>query len=148
MDVRESATMKARELVGFMDPEKKIETCLEWTRWRFRGLLFSLALAGYGKARVICGARTYEEQVKLFGLGRSFDEMSEVGLERKYAHPGRDRVTWINPSMSMHVVGRAIDVDLREYEGSTMAPIGDICRQLRITWGGEWSVRDYAHFEL
>ena len=147
MEDRRSGTDRAIELLELMDPERKIDTCLEWTRWAFRGLVFDVALAGFGQARVICGRRTFEEQVVLYGQGRSADEMAVIGLSARYARPKERRVTWLLPHSSRHVSGRAIDLDFSDYVPELLEPVEDICRQLAITWGGGWSVRDYAHFE-
>ena len=145
---RESGTNGAVELLGLMDPQRKIDTCMEWVRVRFRALCFSLALAGYGQARVICGRRTFEEQVELYGLGRSADELAAIGQSARYAKPDHNRVTWLDPRYSQHVKGLAIDVDFCGYPFAELDAIEDVCRQLGITWGGVWSVRDYAHFEI
>jgi len=148
MPERESGTNNAVELLGVMDPQKKIDTCEEWTRWRFRSLVCCLALVGFGKVRVICGQRTFEEQCALYGQGRSADEMAVIGVSGGYAKPDKPRVTWLDPRYSAHVVGRAIDVDWSEYLATNHLGVRDVCRQLGITWGGGWSVRDYAHFEI
>jgi hypothetical protein len=73
--------------------------------------------------------------------------MAAIGLTAQYARPKDARVTWLQPEHSRHVTGTAIDIDFREYGVSRLAPVVDVCRQLGITWGGVWSVRDYAHFE-
>jgi len=148
MPERESGTNNAIELLGVMDPGKKIDSCMEWTRVKFRSLCFALALAGFGQARVICGRRTFEEQVKIYGQGRSADELAVIGQSAKYAEPGNRRVSWLDPRHSQHVKGLAVDFDFSCYSDLTMGVIEDISRQLGITWGGVWSVRDYAHFEI
>lgn len=148
MTERESGTNCAIELLGIMDPQGKIDTCEEWVRWRFRALVMNLALLGFGKVRVICGRRTFEEQCALYGKGRSADEMAAIGQSAEYAQPEKRRVTWLDPRWSAHVQGRAIDLDWSEYPDCDYLGITTICRQLGITWGGVWSVRDYAHFEI
>lgn len=148
MSERESTTNNAIELMGVMDPQRKIDTCMEWVRVKFRALCFSLALAGYGQARVICGRRTFEAQCHLYGKGRSADEMAEIGISGQYADPDKPRVSWLLPAYSQHIKGLAIDVDWSSYEDFSEGSIEDVARQLGITWGGNWSVRDYAHFEV
>lgn len=144
--VSEAAAIAAA--VDSMDPRRLIDTCEEWVRWDFRGLVCCLALAGFGKIRVTAGRRTFEEQVMLYGLGRSADEMAVIGQSSKYARPKLPRVSWLQPEYSRHVAGAAIDLDLWEYEESSFDVIAEVCRNLGIMWGGVWSVRDYAHFEL
>jgi len=148
MTERESGTNIAVELLGLMDPQGKIDTCMEWSRVKFRALCFSLALAGYGQARVICGRRTFDEQVRLFGQGRNAAEMESYNLPGTEGRPLEPRVSWLAPRHSQHVKGLAIDFDFSPYEDFLEGSIEDVCRQLGVTWGGVWSVRDYAHFEI
>lgn len=144
----ESGTNIAIELLGVMDPQDKIDTCHEWTRWRFRSLVCCLALLGFGQVRVTCGRRTFEEQCVLYGKGRSADEMAVLGISGGYAAPGKPRVSWLDPRCSAHVMGRAIDLSWSGYEDPDFLGVATICRELGITWGGVWSVRDYCHFEI
>lgn len=148
MNDRESVTNNAIELLGVMDPGKKIDTCMEWARWKFRALCFSLALAGFGRARVSCGRRTFEEQCQLYGRGRSKERMGAVGISGGYADSEADVVSWLDPRFSQHVKGLAMDVDFGGYEGMDLGVVGEVARQLGITWGGVWSVRDDSHFEI
>ncbi len=148
MTDRSSGHPAAAEVMRVMDPEDLIDTSMEWVRFRFRGLVFSLALAGYGHARVITARRTFEEQVQLYGHGRSADELAVIGVSRQYAMPGSQRVSWIDPRYSRHVKGLAIDLDLSDYGTETLGPVDEVTHQLGITWGGVWSVRDYSHFEV
>lgn len=145
---RDSWTEGAVTILKGMDPQDQIDTCMEWARVKFRALCFSLALAGFGKCRVIEGRRTFEEQCRLYGQGRSKDEMAVIGVSAGYADPTMSRVSWLLPAYSQHVKGLAIDFDFTDYEASELAVIEDVVRQLGITWGGVWSVRDYAHFEI
>jgi len=145
---RSSGTAAAAEIMRVMDAADQVDTCMEWVRFRFRSLLFCLALAGFGQARVIEGRRTFDRQCELYGRGRSKDEMAVIGLSGEYARPDDRRVTWLDPRYSRHVKGMAIDVDFSEYCEGSMEVVGSVARELGITWGGVWSVRDYAHFEL
>jgi len=148
MSNRESATGAAARVMQVMDPKGYVDTCVEWVRVPFGGLLFSLARAGFGKAVVTDGRRTFDEQCELYGQGRSKDELAVIGIGGGYAQPKRRRVTWIDPRYSRHVKGLAIDVDFGDYAAEHFEIVEDICRQLHITWGGVWSVRDYGHFEM
>lgn len=148
MEDRKTGTHVAVEVLELMDPESRIDSCMEWGRFRFRGLVFCLALAGFGKSRVIAARRTFDEQCQLYGLGRSADEMAVIGVSAQYARPSDRRVTWLDPRYSRHVQGLAIDVDFREYRSEELDAVVNVARQLAMTWGGAWSVRDYAHFEI
>lgn len=145
---RESATNGVIEALGVLDPKRLIDTCQEWGRWKFRGLVLNLALMGFGKVRVICGSRTYEQQARLFGRGRSRAAVAGYGVPGEYAEPGMACVSWIDPRFSAHVRGRAIDLDWSEYGDVEWEGVEVLCRQLGVTWGGVWSVRDYSHFEV
>jgi len=134
--------------IKLMDPKALIETTGAENRMRFRLLVLGLAQAGYGRARVVCGHRSLDGQRVLYGYGRTAAECVEAGVPNKYARPGRDRVTWIKPSESRHVLGRAIDIDFSMYAVVSQTLIGVIADVLGLTWGGNWKVRDYGHFEI
>ena len=112
---RKSVTQDSICSAESMDPHSQVDTCMEWSRWRFRGVLHCIALAGYGKARVIVGRRTFEEQAYIYGKGRSGDEMAVVGIGKGYARPEEARVSWLDPRYSRHVQGLAIDIDWSDY---------------------------------
>lgn len=131
-----------------IDPEELIDTCEEWTRWRFRALVLTLALAGFGRIRVIDGRRTLGGQYELYGAGRTEEELERMGVPRHYACPEKVQVTWCLPKYSNHVRGRAIDVQVAMYENVRLPIVGDVARCLGVTWGGNWGYRDAAHFEL
>ena len=134
--------------IKLMDPKALIETTGVERRMRFRLLVLALAQAGYGRARVVCGHRSLDGQMVLYGYGRTARECVEAGVPNKYARPGRGRVTWVKPSESMHVRGRAIDIDFSMYAVVTWSAIGVIADMLGLMWGGNWKVRDYGHFEI
>jgi len=86
--------------------------------------------------KIICGYRSQEAQDKLYSQGRST--------------PGK-KVTWTK--RSRHTAGIAFDVAvLKEYRISWRPKdyfrIGQIGKSIGLTWGGDWKVRDYGHFEL
>ena len=134
--------------IKLMDPKAMIQTTGVEHGWTFSLLVLGLALAGYGRVRVVCGRRSLEGQMVLYGYGRTAAECVKAGVANKYARPGRDRVTWVKPSESMHVRGRAIDIDFSMYGVVTWSVVGVIADELGLTWGGNWKVRDYGHFEI
>ena len=86
--------------------------------------------------KVICTYRTQEEQIKLYAKGRSL--------------PGK-KVTWTK--RSRHSARTAFDIVVVKERGLSWKPedyfvLGRIGRSLGLTWGGDWKVRDYGHFEL
>ena len=134
--------------IKLMDPKALIESTGVEHRVTFRLLVLGLAQAGYGRVRVVCGRRSLDEQMVLYGYGRTAAECAKACVPSKYARPGRDRVTWVKPSESMHVRGRAIDIDFSMYGVVTWSVVGVIADELGLTWGGNWKVRDYGHFEI
>jgi len=111
---------------------------------------------------VVQGNRTRDEQMRLYGQGRTAQQCRAEGVPEAYAQPGRARVTWtLN---SNHIGGRA--VDLAPYvdggiEWDNSGRLGlwpRIAEAMRaaaddlnvpIVWGGDWkSTPDRPHFEL
>lgn len=148
MENRQSGTCHLVTCLKVMDPHGFIDGCMEWSRCNFRSLVWCLAYAGFGKVRVIDGRRTYDQQCRIYGRGRTRIALESLEIPGDYGHPDEDVVSWLLPSRSRHVKGLAIDVDFQEYDGESLGAVEDICRQLGITWGGVWSVRDYGHFEV
>jgi len=145
--VIESQSDGVQDAVQAMDPKGFIKELGWQNQCRAAGVLCALAYAGYGKVRVVCGKRSLDEQRALYGRGRSEEECCEEGVPSVYAKPDVARVTWITPMGSRHVQGRAIDVDWSSYGDRAYARIGRLLLGIGVTWGGEWSVRDYAHIE-
>lgn len=108
------------------------------------------------------GRRTQDEQDRLYGQGRTPDELERVGIPGSYSRMDLPKVTWTRNSN--HLSGNA--VDLAPYIGSRLEwdndgrlglwrPIADAMKQsatelgIKIIWGGDWkSTPDRPHFEL
>lgn len=106
--------------------------------------------------------RTYDDQARLYGQGRSRAQMSAKGLNPDYSKPNMQVVTWT--MNSNHMSGEA--VDLVPYingkvEWDNNGKLGvwpKIARAMKtaaaelgiaITWGGDWKKTvDRPHFEL
>jgi len=144
---RLSATAMVRDALKRMDPEGLIEHLRPDSRTYFRGVLLSIAMIGFGKARVISTLRPLEEQQRLYGEGRTVAECREGGVPVEYARPAAPQVTWCLPEESAHVQARAMDLDLSGYAWDTLSVLGHVARSFGATWGGDWRVRDYGHFE-
>lgn len=145
---RKSATGIIRDALQVMDPGNLIEQLRPDCRTYFRGVLLSIGMIGFGKARVISTLRPLEEQQRLYGRGRTREECEAVGVPAKYADPRGTQVTWCLPEESKHVQARAMDIDLSGYAADTLSVLGHVARSFRCTWGGAWRVRDYGHFEV
>lgn len=111
---------------------------------------------------VVQGNRTRDEQMRLYGKGRTAQQCRAMGVPEAYARPSEAKVTWtLN---SNHIGGRAVDlapyVDggiewddngklglwprIRE---AMQAAADDL--QVPIQWGGDWKgTPDRPHFEL
>ena len=143
-----SATGAARGAVRLMDPEGLCGKlgCREQMVFEF--LLLGLAWVGYGRLRVVEGLRSLEREKKLWGQGRTEGECRKAGVPVEYASPDSEKRVWCLPEKSKHVRGMAIDLDLSMYAGCVPLAMGRIAKMLHVTWGGNWRVRDYGHFEV
>jgi peptidoglycan L-alanyl-D-glutamate endopeptidase CwlK len=143
-----SASPFVKAALTMMDPGKLL-VGLDWVFCdRVVWLLLYLAWRGFGRVRVISGCRTLDEQRKLYGKGRSAEECAVAGVSTSFAQAQLSRVTWCIPEVSMHVRGRAIDVDLAEYGSELAGALQDGCRRFGLAWGGDWRVVDAGHVEL
>jgi peptidoglycan L-alanyl-D-glutamate endopeptidase CwlK len=93
------------------------------------------ALLGY-KIIPTSTYRTQEEQNKLYAKGRT--------------SPGK-KVTWTKNSI--HTTRRAFDIAILIDGKITWEPehyirVGKLGKTLGLTWGGDWKVKDYCHFQL
>lgn len=143
-----SATPMLKAALGVMDAEDRIETCQPVCRMRFGLLMFGLGLLGYGRARVSSTRRSLDEQSRLYGRGRTAAELRVAGVDPGYAAPGLSRVTWTEPMKSKHVGDRAMDVWFGGYARVEWFRVGALAALLGLTWGGDWSKKDYGHFEV
>lgn len=144
----ETATPAAKQVIEMQDPHLMIDGTKDEVRNRFRGLLLVLSYHGYGRARVIAGTRSLNQQMLIYGKGRTEAQCLKNGVPKIYARPDGPIVTWCVPSKSRHVQGRAIDISFAAYTEMDWKRVGSIAASLKISWGGNWKVRDYGHFEI
>ena len=103
--------------------------------------LIELAKAEGINAKVIDGSRTYEQQNRLYAMGRT--------------KPGKI-VTKARGGQSKHNFGIAFDVGIfdpsgEHYYGESRAysEVGRIGKELGLSWGGDWTdFVDEPHFEM
>lgn len=109
---------------------------------------------------VVQGRRTWDEQARLYGQGRTVAAMRSAGLPTQYAKPEMKKVTWT--MQSNHLSGHAVDLvawvngeinwDTSHgyYEKIATAmkrAAMELC--VVIEWGGDWNkTKDFPHFEL
>jgi len=115
---------------------------------RFRLLILGLVDRGYSGVRITDGLRDLDRERRLYGYGRTAGECHKAGVEGWCADPSARKVTWTRPELSKHVRGEAMDVSWRECEVPPGRVVAELCKELGITWGGNWKVRDDCHFEL
>ena len=89
--------------------------------------------------RIICGTRTYKEQDALYSQGRSRSGRVVTRLRggQSYHNFG---IAWDIGAFSSS--GRYL-VDPKHYKKARNTSPDD-----RLEWGGDWSMLDYAHFQL
>jgi peptidoglycan L-alanyl-D-glutamate endopeptidase CwlK len=117
--------------------EKVIDTLLPEVRPWARALVNAAAKKGI-LIHVTSGYRSYEEQDDLYEQGRS--------------KPG-DIVTDARGGYSSHNFGTAFDVTVFEggqpkWEGEEYKTVGQLGKQLGLSWGGDWRKPDEPHFYL
>jgi hypothetical protein len=115
---------------------------------RFRLLILGLADRGYSGVRITDGLRELDTERRLYGYGRTVAECHKANVAGSCANPLASKVTWCTPERSKHVRGLAIDVSWRECELPPGTEVAELCKELGITWGGNWKQRDDCHFEL
>ena len=107
---------------------------------------------------IIEGLRTREQMKINYGKGRTVAELAKHGIEAKYAKPKEAKVTWLNnPFASNHASGKAIDVVPYPVDWNDIGKfrtIADAFKQaarelgVSMVWGGDWTKKDYPHFEV
>lgn len=115
---------------------------------RILGWLMVCALYGFGRLRIVSGRRSLGEQERLYGQGRTREECAAAGVPPDCAHPEARRVTWCSPEESLHVQGKAVDVDYADYGRSHRERIWHLARTMGLECGSDWKVRDDGHIQF
>lgn len=112
---------------------------------------------------VVEGLRTREQMMINYGKGRTAAQCTAKGVPAKYAQPGLAKVTWLsNPFNSKHGdqgegFGAAVDLAPYPLDWNDISKFKKIAEAMKaaskelsipIVWGGDWSKKDYPHFEL
>ena len=107
---------------------------------------------------VLEGVRSKEQCYINYGKGRTVAQCSAKGVPIKYAQPNLSKVTWLNnPLASKHVTGNAVDLVPYPINWNTISKFTTISKAMKqaakelgvdLEWGGDWTKKDYPHFEL
>ena len=107
---------------------------------------------------VVEGVRSKEQAYINYGKGRTVAELAAKGVPTKYAKPKEAKVTWLNnPLNSKHIKGNAVDLAPHPLDWNDLSKfkaIGEAMKlaakelNIKIEWGGDWSKKDYPHFEV
>ena len=107
---------------------------------------------------VLEGVRSKEQCYINYGKGRTAAQCSAKGVPAKYAQPNLSKVTWLNnPLASKHVTGNAVDLVPSPVDWNTISKFTTISKAMKqaakelgvdLEWGGDWTKKDYPHFEL
>ena len=107
---------------------------------------------------VLEGVRSKEQCYINYGKGRTVSQCSAKGVPIKYAQPNLSKVTWLNnPLASKHVTGNAVDLVPSPVDWNTISKFTTISKAMKqaakelgvdLEWGGDWTKKDYPHFEL
>ena len=107
---------------------------------------------------VLEGVRSKEQCYINYGKGRTVAQCSAKGVPTKYAQPSLSKVTWLNnPLASKHVTGSAVDLVPSPIDWDTISKFTTISKAMKqaakelgvdLEWGGDWTKKDYPHFEL
>jgi hypothetical protein len=95
-----------------------------------------------------CGVRTWGEQARLYGQGRSAADMRAIGADVKLAQPKRKKVTRCRPGTSRHERGEAVDWNAWEYTDVQQRAAAKIAKDCGLDSGYWWSFPDGCHLEL
>jgi hypothetical protein len=144
---RGSATKKIDEILKVVDPGGLIGQMQESVRLRSELLVIGIARMGFGLIRVRETKRTLAREHALYGKGRSAVQCRYANVPVEYHDEQSDIVTWTRPDQSSHVKGLALDLDVGPYTFEEAGSWKRLAYELRFTWGGEWKVMDWGHFE-
>lgn len=103
--------------------------------------------------RLYSGNRSFDEQAKLYGKGRTAQELISLNVDEKYAKPSEAIVTKAKPGSSFHNYGLAFDgVEIKDNKAIWSSPnesqIVNTAKQYGFYWGGNFtSLKDTPHFE-
>ena len=107
---------------------------------------------------VLEGVRSKEQCYINYGKGRTVAQCSAKGVPTKYAQPSLSKVTWLNnPLASKHVTDDAVDLVPSPIDWNTISKFTTISKAMKqaakelgvdLEWGGDWTKKDYPHFEL
>ena len=107
---------------------------------------------------VLEGVRSKEQCYINYGKGRTVAQCSAKGVPTNYAQPSLSKVTWLNnPLASKHVTGNAVDLVPYPINWNTISKFTTISKAMKqaakelgvdLEWGGDWTKKDYPHFEL
>ncbi|MBM7703495.1 M15 family metallopeptidase [Metabacillus iocasae] len=99
---------------------------------------------------VVSGYRSFTEQAKLYGQGRTSYLYNGV----QYGNPKLNRVTNAQPGYSMHNYGLAFDIAVFTedrkaiWSGTSYDKVGRLGQALGLEWGGAWKTFvDKPHFQ-
>jgi peptidoglycan L-alanyl-D-glutamate endopeptidase CwlK len=105
------------------------------------------------KLRVTDGCRSFEEQARLYAIGR--EDISFFGFLDIFNQEDKPKiVTNAKPGQSYHNYCLAFDVVPMEngtpnWESERWSEIGSLGKSLGLTWGGDFnSIDDKPHFEM
>ena len=98
------------------------------------------------------GLRTWEQQSRLYELGRSVKNPDGA----TEANPRGNIVTKTIAGYSWHNYGHAVDIVFKDSKGGwtwdktpeQWEELGKIGEMFGVAWGGRWKMKDYPHFEL
>lgn len=105
------------------------------------------------KYRIYSGTRTFDEQAKLYGKGRTIQELISNGVNPTYASPTEKKVTNAKPGTSYHNYGLAFDgVEIKDgvalWNSPNESKIVEAAKKHNLYWGGNFtSFKDKPHFE-
>jgi len=137
----------AAKLLERMDPRRWLREVSVEAELAFGAVLFCLARKGFGKVRVVAARRSWEMEARLFGRGRSRAECRAACVPEEYAAPAERKVTWCRPDRSLHVAGRAMDLDLSMYDVQVRGHLRHVLQALGMGVPAAWSKGDYGHVE-